>query len=92
MSQTTTELFVVLTIWCLLIGYGLIERVVHERALRRIPVRIHVNGTRGKTSVVRLVAAGLRAAGKRVCAKTSGSFAAIIDPKGTYRIESGEKF
>lgn len=82
MTQVTTEVLVVFTIWCFLIGYGIVERFVHERALARIPVRIHVNGTRGKTSVVRLIAAGLRAAGKRVCAKTSGSFAVIIDPEG----------
>lgn len=82
MTQTTTELLVVFAVWCILVGYGIVERILHERALTRIPVRIHVNGTRGKTSVVRLVAAGLRAAGKRVCAKTSGSFAAIIDPEG----------
>jgi len=55
---------------------------MHERALARTPVRIHVNGTRGKTSVARLIAAGLRAAGKRVCAKTSGSFAAMVDLEG----------
>lgn len=82
MTQAATELIVVFAVWCVLVGYGIIERILHERALARIPVRIHVNGTRGKTSVVRLIAAGLRAAGKRVCAKTSGSFAAIIDAEG----------
>ncbi len=82
MTQTTTELLVVFAVWCALVGYGIVERLLHERALAKIPVRIHVNGTRGKTSVVRLIAAGLRAAGKRVCAKTSGSFAAIIDSDG----------
>lgn len=82
MTQTATDLVVVFAVWCILVGYGIVERVLHERALARIPVRIHVNGTRGKTSVARLIAAGLRAAGRRVCAKTSGSFAAIIDPEG----------
>lgn len=77
-----TEVLVVFTVWCILVGFGIVERLLHQRALIRIPVRIHVNGTRGKTSVVRLIAAGLRAAGKRVCAKTSGSFAAIIDAEG----------
>jgi len=76
------QLAVVLVIWTILITYGLIERYAHGRALGRIPIRIHVNGTRGKTSVVRLIAAGLRAAGKRVCAKTSGTFASITDPEG----------
>lgn len=82
MTATPTELWVVFVVWSMLVGYGIVERMMHERALSRVPVRIHVNGTRGKTSVVRLIAAGLRAAGKRVCAKTSGSFAAIIDPEG----------
>jgi len=77
------QLAVVLAIWTILVTYGIVERYAHGRALGRIPIRIHVNGTRGKTSVVRLIAAGLRAAGKRVCAKTSGTFASITDPEGS---------
>lgn len=65
-----------------LIGLGLIEQLIHRRALSRLPIRIHVNGTRGKTSVVRLIAAGLRAGGLRVCSKTTGSFAAVTGPDG----------
>lgn len=60
----------------------MLETLVHRRVLRRLPVRVHVNGTRGKTSVVRLIAAGLRAGGRRVCAKTTGSFAALTGPDG----------
>jgi len=56
--------------------------LIHRRVLRRLPVRVHVNGTRGKTSVVRLITAGLRAGGKRVCSKTTGSFAAVTGPDG----------
>lgn len=66
----------------LLIVLGLIETLVHRRVLGRLPVRVHVNGTRGKTSVVRLIAAGLRGGGKRVCSKTTGSFAAVTGPDG----------
>lgn len=76
------EILVVLLVWSILVAYGVVERLMHERALSRAPIRVHVNGTRGKTSVVRLIAAGLRAAGKRVCAKTSGSFASIVDAEG----------
>jgi poly-gamma-glutamate synthase PgsB/CapB len=50
-----------------------IEMVRHENNLRIIPIRIWVNGTRGKSSVTRLIAAGLRAGGKRVIAKTTGT-------------------
>lgn len=65
-----------------LIALGLLETLIHRRVLRQLPVRVHVNGTRGKTSVVRLIAAGLRAGGKRVCSKTTGSFAAVTGPDG----------
>ena len=56
------------------------ERVMHLRALRRIPIRVHVNGTRGKSSVTRLIASGLRAGGKTVLAKTTGTLARVIFP------------
>ena len=52
---------------------GTLEVILHRRTLAKLPIRVHVNGTRGKTSVVRLIAAGLRAGGLRVCAKTTGS-------------------
>lgn len=61
---------------------GALERARHERLLRRIPVRVHVNGTRGKSSVTRLIAAAARAAGRRTCAKTTGTLARMILPDG----------
>jgi poly-gamma-glutamate synthase PgsB/CapB len=65
-----------------LVGLGAMERVAHRRTLARIPVRVHVNGTRGKSSVTRLVAAALRAAGTVTCAKTTGTLARFILPDG----------
>ena len=67
----------------LLTGWGLAESWLHERSLRRIPIRIHVNGSRGKSGVTRLIAAGLRAAGIRTFAKTTGTLARMIFPDGT---------
>lgn len=58
------------------------EQRRHLRYLKTIPIRIHVNGTRGKSSVTRLIAAGLRAGGIRTCAKTTGTLAQFIDPEG----------
>lgn len=75
-------LVVMVSLWLVLVAAGLIEAWRHRRILKSIPVRIHVNGTRGKTSVTRLIAAGLRSGGKRVCAKTTGSAAAFTDPEG----------
>src|SRR5260370_12007806 len=54
----------------------------HRRNLLAIPVRIHVAGTRGKSTTTRLIASGLRAGGLRVVAKTTGSEARLIRPDG----------
>lgn len=62
---------------------GAAERYQHQRALRRIKTRIHVNGTRGKSSVTRLIAAGMRAGNIRTCAKTTGTLARMIMPNGS---------
>ena len=61
---------------------GVLEFIVHRKRLARIPIRIHVNGTRGKTSVTRLIAAGLREAGVRCVAKTTGTVPRFILPNG----------
>jgi len=65
--------------------YLLIERLALDARLGRIPVRICVTGTRGKSSVVRLIAGALREAGMSVLAKTTGSRATLILPDGTER-------
>lgn len=65
---------------------GLIEFQLHFRSLNSIPLRIHVNGTRGKSSVTRLVAAGLREGGLKTFAKTTGTAPRVIDPEGKDRI------
>ena len=61
---------------------GVWESYWHQRNLESIPIRIHVNGTRGKSGVTRLIAAGLRAGGIRTCAKTTGTLPQMIFPDG----------
>lgn len=63
--------------------FGLWEAYRLKRALCKIPVRVHVNGTRGKSSVTRLIAGGLREKGIITCAKTTGTLARIILPDGS---------
>src|SRR3954462_9769789 len=67
----------------LLLVFGTVEQHRHERNLARIPVRVLVNGIRGKSSITRLCAGALRGGGLRVVAKTTGSAARLIFPDGS---------
>lgn len=66
----------------LLILHWILEYRRHSRNVAAIPIRIHVNGTRGKSSVTRLIAAGLRAGGKRTIAKITGTLPRVVLPDG----------
>ena len=66
----------------ILLVVGFVEIYIHKLSLEKIPIRIHVNGTRGKSSVTRLIAAGLRAGGLNTFAKTTGSTPRIINNLG----------
>jgi poly-gamma-glutamate synthase PgsB/CapB len=74
---------VLLLLLAAVVLYCVIEMRRHERNLARIPIRIHVNGTRGKSSVTRLIAAGLRGGGVKTFAKTTGSAARMIHLDGS---------
>lgn len=54
------------------------EWALHQRRIRSIPVRVHINGTRGKSSVARLIGAGLRAGGLATITKVTGTFPRLI--------------
>jgi poly-gamma-glutamate synthase PgsB/CapB len=69
-----------------LLVLGMCERLARDRALSAIPIRIHVNGTRGKSTVTRLVAGALREAGIPSLAKTTGTAPRLILPDGSERI------
>ncbi len=58
------------------------ERVLLDRRRSKIPLRITVTGTRGKSSVSRLLASVLTEGGYKVLAKTTGSEAKYIFPGG----------
>ena len=56
---------------------------IHKKNLSMIPYRIHVNGTRGKSSTTRLIAGALRTKKDlRVVAKTTGTEPYFIYPDG----------
>jgi poly-gamma-glutamate synthase PgsB/CapB len=55
-----------------------IEYRIHIHNLNSIPIRIHVNGTRGKSSLTRLIAGALREHGMKTYAKTTGTLPRMI--------------
>lgn len=62
-----------LTLIILFIGYLFFESYYHKKLRKKIPLIIHVNGTRGKSTTTRLIDAGLRNAGYKVFTKTTGT-------------------
>ena len=62
---------------------GIIEFALHQKRIYSIPIRVHINGTRGKSSVTRLVGAGLRAGGISTITKVTGTFPRLILEDGT---------
>jgi len=76
------------TLWVIIGGLAValiglaVETLLLRRMRRRLPIRILVIGTRGKSSVTRLVHARLRDAGCRVLGKTTGSRPRILLPDG----------
>jgi len=62
---------------------GIIEFARHQKRIFSIPIRIHVNGTRGKSSVTRLIGAGLREGGISTITKVTGTFPRLILEDGS---------
>jgi gamma-polyglutamate synthase len=58
--------------------YLIYERISMNRLRNAISLRISVTGTRGKSSVVRMIASILRDDGRKVIAKTTGSQARLV--------------
>jgi poly-gamma-glutamate synthase PgsB/CapB len=59
------------------------ESILYNQKIKRIPLRISVSGTRGKSSITRTLASVFRAHGIKVLAKTTGSEAMYILPDGS---------
>lgn len=65
-----------------LLALAVWERAAHQRRLKHIPIRVLVNGTRGKTSTTRMIHAALNHAHIKAYAKCTGTAAVIIDEEG----------
>jgi poly-gamma-glutamate synthase PgsB/CapB len=78
--------FILLALFLIAVVFGIIEYYRHQKRIFSIPIRIHVNGTRGKSSVTRLIGAGLRAGGISNIIKVTGTFPRLIIEDGTETI------
>ncbi|MBJ3763336.1 poly-gamma-glutamate synthase PgsB [Maribius pontilimi] len=65
------------------IVFWILQTARHERLLARLPIRVHVNGIRGKSTIVRYIAGALREGGITTVAKTTGSATRLIHPDGS---------
>ncbi|MCJ7583122.1 MAG: poly-gamma-glutamate synthase PgsB [Candidatus Aminicenantes bacterium] len=59
------------------------EKIYLAAKINKIPLRICITGTRGKSTVTRLIAGILRENGQKVLAKTTGSRPVMILPDGS---------
>ncbi len=75
--------YTLLTIVIIASVFGIIEYIRHQKRIYSIPIRIHVNGTRGKSSVTRLIGAALRAGGISNITKVTGTFPRLIIEDGS---------
>jgi len=78
-------LTVLLASLAVLLAFGVAERLARDAAWRAVPVRVHVNGTRGKSTVTRLIWSALREAGIPALAKTTGTAPRVLLPDGRER-------
>lgn len=62
----------------ILLLLGIIEKRKHHRNRHRIPVRININGIRGKSTVTRLTTGIMVHAGLKTVGKTTGTAARVI--------------
>lgn len=73
-------MWLVIVLFILILCAGVAENMHLRRLSDKVPLRILVNGTRGKSSVTRLLIAALNGCGIRTCGKTTGSEARFILP------------
>ena len=80
-AMDRTELLI-LILSCLLLLRLVWEALQARRDRKALAHVIYVNGTRGKSTVTRMIAAGLAAGGHRVLCKTTGTLPIAIHPDG----------
>lgn len=76
------ELFIIILVLALgLLVAGRLEQKRNEKDLKKVPIRVNVNGIRGKSTATRFVTSVLHEAGYATMGKTTGTAAMKIFPE-----------
>lgn len=70
-----------------LLLFGIMERQKNKNNIKKIPIRININGIRGKSTITRLTTAILAEAGYETIGKTTGTAPRIIHNHSKEEIE-----
>ena len=81
------EIIVILILLLILIFIGVKEQKRNERNIKKIPIRVNVNGM-GKSTATRLISAVLAEAGYNNIGKTTGTAPRMIYSKETMEKKS----
>lgn len=71
-------MFVIMFFLILVLVFGIIEKKQHNNRLKNIPIRININGIRGKSTITRLIYSVLRENEYHVVGKTTGTDARML--------------
>lgn len=69
---------VIVSLIILLVILGILEKRKHQKYIDSIPIRININGVRGKSTVTRLITGVVAEAGYKTVGKTTGTQARML--------------
>ena len=71
---------IIIIVLCIvtLLAFGIREQLAQKRNVKKIPIRVNINGIRGKSTVTRLITGILTEAGYKTVGKTTGTEARMI--------------
>ena len=71
---------IIIIVLCIvtLLALGIREQLAQKRNVKKVPIRVNINGIRGKSTVTRLITGILTEAGYKTVGKTTGTEARMI--------------
>ncbi len=70
---------------CILFALMIFEAIHTRRSIKSISLKIHVNGTRGKSTITKYISTALRASDIKTIGKVTGEIPCLIQPDGSLK-------